>query len=455
MRLVLRSLTVKAIGTAEPARADRGVGILAVGFGTTVAMWAIGYAGRLPAVLLPSQLMLALLLVCVLAGGGVLGRQTGLGWRHGGAAGLVSGMLNLLVLGSFLSGSGTNRLVPSALIWIPGSILVAAVLAAVGAEIGARGFRRESPYSEWQAAFSRVNIAAALLLLAVGGLVTSTGTGLAVVDWPNSFGYNMFLYPFSRMTGGIYYEHAHRLFGALVGLTTASLAVLLQLREPRTWVRRLGWLALALVIVQGIMGGLRVTGGFTLATSPEATRPNLLLAMAHGILGQVFFALLVAIGAVTSPGWRNRPIRADRAAARGDALLGGMLIAVILAQLTLGATQRHFTLLLFPHILLGVTVVAPLALHLGFRTWGGGGEGRPVARRLGLVLAGVVGLQVLLGFLAYAATASGAGSASPPAFEVLLTTSHQWVGAVLLATAVLVFCWSFCPSSARPDVVSS
>jgi len=454
MRLLSRGLAVEAVATRDSVTVDRNAGVLAVGFGTTVAMWAIGYVGRLPAVMLPSRLILALLLVCLLVGGLMLGRHAGLGWRYGARAGLVSGTLNLLVLGSFLTGDEPNRLVPSALIWIPGSIFVAAALAALGAEVGARRFRRDRPYSEWQAAFSRVSIAAALLLLAVGGLVTSTETGLAVVDWPNSFGYNMFLYPFSRMTGGIYYEHAHRLFGALVGLTTVSLAILLQLREPRRWLRRLGWLAVALVILQGIMGGLRVTGGFTLTTSPEVTRPNLLLAMAHGVLGQVFFALLVGIGAFTSPGWRHRPGGQDRQGARGDVLLGGMLVAAILAQLALGATQRHFALLLFPHILLGVTIVAPLALHLGFRSWGGG-EGRPVAARLGLALAAVVGLQVLLGFLAYGATASVAGGPSPSTVEVLLTTAHQWVGAILLALAVLVFCWSISPPSDRTRVVSS
>ena len=95
--------------------------------------------------------------------------------------------------------------------------------------------------------------------------MTSAEAGLAVADWPTSFGYNMFLYPFSRMTGGIYYEHAHRLLGALVGLTTLVLALFLQRVETRRWVRRLGWAALLMVVVQGVLGGLRVAQFIALA----------------------------------------------------------------------------------------------------------------------------------------------------------------------------------------------
>ena len=108
-------------------------------------------------------------------------------------------------------------------------------------------------------------------MVRVGWCERSTGTGLAVVDWPNSFGYNMFLYPFSRMTGGIYYEHAHRLFGALVGLTTVVLAAMLQVRDARPWVRRLGWATVALVGIQGLLGGLRVTGVLPRRARGDAT----------------------------------------------------------------------------------------------------------------------------------------------------------------------------------------
>ena len=92
-------------------------------------------------------------------------------------------------------------------------------------------------------------------LLFVGGLVTSTGSALAVPDWPTTFGHNMFLFPWSAMVGGILYEHSHRLLGAVVGLLTIILSLALWLKEPQPWLRWLGVMALAGVILQGVLGG--------------------------------------------------------------------------------------------------------------------------------------------------------------------------------------------------------
>src|SRR5919108_3165242 len=116
-------------------------------------------------------------------------------------------------------------------------------------------------------------------LLFIGGLVTSKGAGLAVPDWPTTFGYNMFLYPWSKMVGNIFYEHSHRLAASAVGLLTIALALVLWLRERRSWLRWLGVAALLLVIFQGIIGGLRVI-----------LLENV-LAMVHAALAQLFFAL--------------------------------------------------------------------------------------------------------------------------------------------------------------------
>jgi heme a synthase len=95
-------------------------------------------------------------------------------------------------------------------------------------------------------------------LLFIGGLVTSKGAGLAVPDWPTTFGYNVFLYPWSEMVGNILYEHSHRLVASCVGLLTIALAVALWFGERRTWLRWLGVTALLVVIAQGILGDLRV-----------------------------------------------------------------------------------------------------------------------------------------------------------------------------------------------------
>ena len=120
-------------------------------------------------------------------------------------------------------------------------------------------------------------------LLFIGGLVTSKGAGLAVPDWPTTFGYNMFLYPWPEMVGNILYEHSHRLVASCVGLLTIVLAVALWFGERRTWLRWLGVTALLVVIAQGILGGLRVV-----------LRQDT-FAILHACLAQAFFALTVGL----------------------------------------------------------------------------------------------------------------------------------------------------------------
>src|SRR5438132_5493893 len=117
---------------------------------------------------------------------------------------------------------------------------------------------RTSPWSDrynpWPHRLAVVTAAAALVLICIGGLVTNTGSALAVPDWPTTFGHNMFLYPWAQMVGGVFYEHSHRLIGAVVGVLTLALGVAL-------WPSRLRWLgvaAIVAVIAQGVLGGLRV-----------------------------------------------------------------------------------------------------------------------------------------------------------------------------------------------------
>jgi len=221
---------------------------IVMGFGTTVAMWGTAFVCRLAGDAVPGPVLLFLLLAGLLGGGFVAGRLVPGGWRIGCLTGAIASILNLLILGSLLTGSSPNQVVPSALWWIPGSLVVGALLGAAGAAAGAAG-RPAPPRPKRGEEAGRLTIvasAATLILLVIGGLVTSKEAGLAVVDWPNSFGYNMFLYPLSRMTGGIYYEHSHRLFGSLVGLAMVVLAIVLFRSEDRPWLRKVGLGALAL-----------------------------------------------------------------------------------------------------------------------------------------------------------------------------------------------------------------
>jgi cytochrome c oxidase assembly protein subunit 15 len=424
--------------TASPA--NHSGDILAIGFGTTVAMWAVGYVARLPVVEAPPSAVLAVLLAALLGGGYLAGSRGDRGVRGGIYAGALTGLLNLLVLGSFLSTHDRpNALVPAAALWIPGSIGVSALLGALGALAGARRREPGRAVPDWTAALARVAVAATFLLLVAGGLVTSNKAGLAVVDWPNSYGYNMFLYPFARMTGGIYYEHAHRLLGALVGLTTATLAVHLGFVETRAWVKRMAFVALGLVVVQGILGGLRVTGKLTSSADPAQTQPNIYLAVVHGVTAQVFFALLVAMAVVCSRTWRSdRPsIASPRAAA--DRRVASLAVAALIVQIVLGAVQRHLSLGLMMHIVMAF-IAAGLAIAAGARAWGFY-PNEPTLKRAGLLLIYGAGVQLALGFSAWIVRGAFEHGALSMDWKVVVTTLHQGMGAVLLAFAVALRTW--------------
>jgi cytochrome c oxidase assembly protein subunit 15 len=166
---------------------------------------------------------------------------------------------------------------------------------------------------------------ATFLLVIAGGLVTSTGSGLAVPDWPLSFGQ-----VFPRMEGGVLFEHGHRMIAATVGLLTIGLVIVLRRFERRAWVRGLGWGALAAVIVQGVLGGLTV-----LLRLPDAT------SIAHAGMAQVFFALTVTLAVVTAPRWHRatpRPAGPDAATTRTLTLV---TVVALYAQMLLGAVVRH------------------------------------------------------------------------------------------------------------------
>jgi cytochrome c oxidase assembly protein subunit 15 len=423
----------------NPTAFDRS-SIVPLAFATAVSMWAVAYVFRLPAVMAPSWLLLAAMLGVIAVWGWVIGRRAAGGWRAGAAVGAAAAIINLLILGSLLSSADDGALLPSAVLWVPGSLLVSALVAAAfAAAAGARADAYGGPEA-WTALFAKVAVAATFLLVVAGGLVTSHEAGLAVVDWPNTFGTNMFLYPLARMTGGIYYEHAHRLFGALVGLTTIALAVRLWRRDPRPWLRWLAAAAVVLVIVQGVLGGLRVTGGFTLSVSEADMAPNIALAVVHGVLGQIFLCVVVAIAAATSLWWSAAPPAEPRATLAGDRSLQQWLVVTLLVQLVLGAVQRHLAWGLIIHISLAA-VVTMLAVIAGARAWGMYHGTWPV-QQLGQAAIGVVSVQVALGIAALAVTQGRAIVGTPTALEVTIATAHQATGAALLALSVALALWT-------------
>jgi cytochrome c oxidase assembly protein subunit 15 len=177
--------------------------------------------------------------------------------------------------------------------------------------------------------FAAFVTASTVLLIVAGGLVTSTGSGLAVPDWPTTYGWSMFTFPLDKMVGGIRYEHGHRLIATSVGMLTIVLTVWLWLAEPRRWVRRLGVAALAAVCAQGLLGGLTVL--FFLPAP---------VSIAHAGLAQIFFCLLVAITLFTSRSWGTMGQRGPLDDRRLRLVASATTVAIYV-QILVGATMRH------------------------------------------------------------------------------------------------------------------
>ena len=168
-------------------------------------------------------------------------------------------------------------------------------------------------------------------LIFVGGLVTSTESGLSVPDWPTTYGWNMFSFPYSKWVGGIFYEHGHRLTASFVGFLTVIMTVWMWLKEKRAWVRWLSTAALGAVILQGVLGGLTVI--FLLPTW---------ISTLHACLAQSFFCTVIALAVFTSPGWkRGLPVVKSQAESISLHTLCAATTAAVFTQLILGALMRH------------------------------------------------------------------------------------------------------------------
>jgi cytochrome c oxidase assembly protein subunit 15 len=177
--------------------------------------------------------------------------------------------------------------------------------------------------------FAKFVAGCTVLLVLAGSLVTSTGSGLSVPDWPTTYGWNMFTFPPSKWVGGILYEHGHRLIASTVGFLTILLAVWLGVSDPRRWMKRLGAAALAAVIAQGVLGGLTVMFFLPAAIST-----------AHAGLAEIFFCITVAIALFTSPDWIEG-YTGNLVDDAGLRRLATATTALIYCQILVGATMRH------------------------------------------------------------------------------------------------------------------
>lgn len=408
--------------------------ILALGFGTTVAMWALAYIMRLPAVHAPAQFVTGGLCVVLGIGGYLAGRYTRRGWIGGLLTGLLSGVLNLLIVLSAISErfkpGAADSINPAEFVGIAlATVGVSAVVCLLGAALGNTRRARTAELPNWTAVFSKVAVGATFLLLIAGGLVTSNQAGLAVPDWPNSFGHNMFLLPLSEMDNApVFLEHAHRLLGALVGVTLLTLAIHLSLVPVVMGVRITAWIAPVLAAVQGVLGGLRVVD------------KDSALGAVHGVLAQLIFGLVVGVAVATSSTWRDTTTVKRYASAGMDRVLPIITLIVLIIQIAIGADIRHLNHAdqLMTHVTVAALFLA-LAIFTGVRAWGAHPELRMIRRRgVGLIHLTIV--QIILGIVALIA---GALHNTQPTFgQAVLFTLHQAFGALLLAWTVNVLLWN-------------
>lgn len=272
----------------------------------------------------------------------------------------------------------------------------------------------------WLHRYAILLAACTLFLLVAGALVTSNDAGLSVPDWPLSYGQVM-----PPMTGGIFYEHGHRLVASTVGFMTIILAVWLWRADPRRWMKWLGLAALLGVIVQGVLGGLTVI--FLLPR---------VVSIAHACLAQLFFSTTVAIALFTSPGWKRGPQLVEDGGRPPLRRLAVMVALAVLIQLALGAAYRHKLLGLMPHVV-GAMVVAGLVLVAAMFVLTQFPAHRPL-KKAAHSLAGLTFVQVFLGIAAYMSRITYIETARPDPVMVLFTVLHLAVGAMVLAASVIL-----------------
>ena len=353
-------------------------------------------------------------------------------------------------------------------------------------------------YRPWLHRIAALTAVTTFILICMGGLVTSTDSGMAVPDWPTTFGYNMFVYPLSKTVSGflfsidpnlqadldnnnlsmrlqkslekneisvsenviisteeqgskwrladrenertytliksserldvyvhgVLYEHSHRLIGSIVGFLTIGLMVSIWAKDARKWMKWLGVIALVAVIVQGVMGGLRVTN------------LSRVLAIIHACFAQAFFALTASIALFTSRSWVQESTKIEITDAPRLKNLSLITLGLIYIQFIFGAVLRHTGDRLDAHLLFAglVTIHIFLLLRRILRNH----PENPSLVRLILLLGGLLVVQLTLGFGAYLAEFTAFVQGVPPVAGVIITTSHVAIGALMLIVSVVL-----------------
>lgn len=269
----------------------------------------------------------------------------------------------------------------------------------------------------WLHRYAIVLSVCTLLLVVAGATVTSKEAGLSVPDWPLSYG--KFMPP---MTGGVLFEHGHRMIGATVGMLTIGLLIWILRVEDRSWMRKLGWVALAWVSTVGLLGGLTVK----LLTPPPVS-------ITHTCLAQLFFSLTVSICVFTSQSWLNGPELVEDHGWPSLRSIGTALPVFVLAQIALGAGFRHRAIGILPHIIgaMVVTLLILIACMFVLNQF----PSHKTLRQSAIALMSITFVQLILGVTAYMTRLLDTGQQLS---MVLATVAHVAIGALTLATSIVL-----------------
>jgi len=271
--------------------------------------------------------------------------------------------------------------------------------------------------SSWLHRYAILVAVCTLLLVLAGASVTSKEAGLSVPDWPLSYGQVI-----PQMTGGVLFETGHRMIATVVGILTVILAIWIARVEKRQWMRRLGWVAVSLVVAQGLLGGATV---LLLQPAP--------ISMAHACLAQLFFSVTVAIAVFMSRKWQEGPEPVEDYGWPSLRSLAILTPVLILVQIALGAGFRHRAFGLLPHVI-GAMLVPLVILLAGIFVLQQFPKHRSL-RPAAIALLTITGVQVFLGVIAYIARIN---AFEYPLAMVLTTVAHVATGGLTLAASVVL-----------------
>lgn len=420
------------------------------GFAAGATFYVAAWIAHLPALSLEAKVAGPAILLVWAVGAVMLGRTVARrqAMASGVVAGLTTALLILIPLGSSLVEApggdtplpGASGLSANAAVRAIGFVVLAMVVGVGGTVLGSRlANAQERDARAWLPRFAAVACVATMPLIAIGGIVTTTDAGMAFPDWPTSDGANMFLYPLSLMARpDRYFEHTHRLFGAFVGLTTLALMIFTIMAERGRGFRIAAIVLFLAVVVQGVMGAIRVTEDSTA------------LRFVHGFVAQAFFASLVGFAVALSGAWAPVGALARDPLLRKFKLFATMALHSCLLQHLLGAMYRHMkyggskgvTHLLYTHAALAflVFIAAIIAVIVGSSAARAAGPLGPPIKRWTTLLGAFVSIQFLLGWGAFFAVTHDKEVLSNPAtLTATITTAHQANGALLLGSLVVLW----------------